>query len=37
MMATNKPRSYEEAVETGNNEWHQAMVSEIRALAENDT
>jgi hypothetical protein len=37
MMAnTNEPRSYEEAVESGN-EWHQAMASEIRALAENDT
>jgi hypothetical protein len=37
MMAnTDEPRSYEEAVESGN-EWHQAMASEIRALAENDT
>jgi Reverse transcriptase (RNA-dependent DNA polymerase) len=37
MMAnTDEPRSYEEAVESGN-EWHQAMASEIRALAENNT
>ena len=37
MANTNEPRSYEEAVESGKNEWHQAMASEIRALAENNT
>jgi hypothetical protein len=38
MMAnTNEPRSYEEAVESGKDEWHEAVASEIRALAKNDT
>jgi len=39
MIATaDEPRSYEEAVESSDTEkWHQAMESEMRAHAENDT